>query len=96
MLFNLFFELTLQFLTPTHICIGDCLSSIIFYIFDDLKKGNNILKIVGCLFLSFGCLIFNEIIILNFCNLGKNKKYEISKRGEQSIESLCKEDDNNS
>ena len=96
MLFNLFFELTLQFLTPTHICIGDCFSSIIFYIFDDLKKGNNILKIVGYLFLSFGCLVFNEIIILNFCNLGKNTKYEISKRGEQSLESLCKEDDNNS
>ena len=95
MIFNIFFELTLQFLTPNHICIGDCLSSILLFIIDDLKKGNNILKIIGYLFLIFGCLIFNEFIILNFCNLEENTKYEISKRCNESYNNIQNEDQDN-
>ena len=95
MIFNIFFELTLQFLTPNHICIGDCLSSILLFIIDDLKKGNNILKIIGYLFLIFGCLIFNEFIILYFCNLEENTKYEISKRCNESYNNIQNEDQDN-
>lgn len=82
MLFNLFFELTLQFLTPTHTCIGDSFSSILIFLFDFQNNGNNIFRIVGYILLFFGCLVFNEFIILNVFNLNKNTKYEISKRGD--------------
>lgn len=78
--FNIFFELTLEYLTPTHTCIGDILFSILYFIWSFHQTKILILSIIGYILLFFSCVLFNEFIILNFCGLNENTKFEIDKR----------------
>ena len=78
--FNIFFELTLEYLTPTHTCIGDILFSILYFIWSFHPTKILILSIIGYILLFFACILFNEFIILNFCGLNENTKFEIDKR----------------
>ena len=68
---------------PIHSSMSDIISTfileLIFYNqYNSLSIAFGILSIISC-------LIYLEIIELNFCNLNKNIKKNISKRGEKEI-----------
>lgn len=103
--YNLFSRYSNYYLTPTHRTISDTLSTFILWIYlkikgniDNEEKGMEFIStIIGYIILIFGCLFYNEIIILRFCNLDYYTKLEISKRAvinELEIEEIIEEDDN--
>lgn len=51
--------------------------------FEDLKNRNKlILQVVGFVFLIFGIIIYNEIIVLPFCGLNKDTKKYLQKKNK--------------
>lgn len=81
----LLFFLTIKHFTPTHLAVSDIFASLIYWAAEfyynkqiefDLKR----LYLSGYIIVSFGGLVYNEIIILYCCNLEKNTKKEIRKR----------------
>ena len=79
--YNLFIELIIKDLSPTHTAISESISSIFIFIF--IHFSFNILNIIGYIFILIASLIFNEIIILNFFSLDKYTKNSISLRGDE-------------
>ena len=51
----------------------------------------SILKFIGYIFLIIACIIFNEIIICNFCEMNYNTIQQIEERGIEDV----KETNNN-
>ena len=75
---QMFVMITIFYFNPTMIGVCDYLS--IF--FEDLLFHFEWFKIIGYFLIIIGCFIYNELIILNFCNLEKNTKKYVNKRGD--------------
>jgi hypothetical protein len=78
--------LVIYYFTPFHFIISELISEYIYYTYDwlfgdsDYKVGNIILYSLIYLINLFFSLVFNEIIILNFCDLDFNTKIKIEQR----------------
>ena len=60
---------------------------------EEFSIQNYIMLLLGGVIISFMSLVYNEIIILNFCGLDKNTDIEIDKRGKKELEDDFGEDD---
>ena len=83
---NIGIWLSIYYFTPFHYIISELISEYIYYTYDWLfgknkyQAGNIILYSLIYLINLFFSLVFNEIIILNFCGLEFNTKIKIEKR----------------
>ena len=59
--------------------------SFFVFIFQENDFNYRIYYIIGCLIIILMALIYNEIIILNFCGLNRNTKNEITKRANKEF-----------
>ena len=86
-LFELGLWLTIYYFTLCHYIIFETLANIIDIIFSDkdYSKGQIISSIILYPILFFSILVFNEIIILNFCGLNYNTKREIMEREKYDL-----------
>ena len=82
--------LTVYYLTPNHFFISEYISEYAYYITNaiDIKEGfynevNIIVFSVSFIINFFCCLVFNEVIILNFCGLDYNTKKRILERVDE-------------
>ena len=84
LILNLLAILTNYYFNPNYRVVSDTFTDVINYFYIFTVFGENFYKwyiFVGNFILIFGILIFNEIIVLNFCDISKDTKYEIDKRG---------------
>ena len=93
--------LTIYYLSPMMLIVADIINIIISSIYETIinkgEKDKLIIYYIGCFILLIGSLIYNEIIILNFCGLNKNTTKYINKRQKKEILLLLKKDnDSNS
>ena len=83
---NIGIWLSIYYFSPFHYIISELISEYIYYTYDWLfgdsyyKAGNIILYSLIYLINLFLSLVFNEIIILNFCDLDFNTKIKIEQR----------------
>lgn len=78
----LFVFITIHLFTPTHRCMSDTLGTIVFWI------GSLIFQMtefdyytpIWYLLIMFSCLVYNDVLILNFCGLDQNTKKKITMR----------------
>ena len=86
MFYNIFQELTMKLLGPTHRIIIDGVFSILSVILSfilskiEFAVDNMILQILGHLSLVIGIVIYNEIIIIKICGLDVNTNKQIVER----------------
>lgn len=80
LLYNIFHELTLEHLGPTHRIIIDGVFSIISMIVPDNQNDYIIHQIIGHASLIIGIIIYNEIIIIKMCGLDVNTDKQIKER----------------
>ena len=91
--------LTMYYFSPCHYFIFETISDFIEYILNATYRGYNykveqlITFFILYPILIFAILVFNEVIILNFCGLNYNTKIKILERG---IEDIYNADDINS
>ena len=89
---------TVYYFTPCHFFISNYISEYIYYLMialsveDDFYSTSNIVIFSIIFFINlFCCLIFNEVIILNFWKLDYNTRKRIQERqSAESIESIEK------
>ena len=87
-IWNLGLWLTIYYLTPCHIFMSEYISEYIYYIQDvnnppnpKFYKTHNVVIFSIFAFINFCCcLVFNEVVILNFFNLDYNTKKRIQER----------------
>ena len=87
-IWNLGLWLTIYYLTPCHIFMSEYISEYIYYIQDvnnppnkEFYKTHNVVIFSIFAFINFCCcLVFNEVVILNFFNLDYNTKKRIQER----------------
>ena len=87
-IWNLGLWLTIYYLTPCHIFMSEYISEYIYYIQDvnnppnpKFYKTHNVVIFSIFAFINFCCcLVFNEVVILNFFNLDHNTKKRIQER----------------
>ena len=76
--------LTVKILTPVHFLTSDSLITvelnILFDYYNDKQLIDNPLFYIFSLITIFGCLVYNEILIINVCYLNYNTRKEIIKR----------------
>ena len=77
--------LTIIYLSPSHFLTSDSIITLELNIMLDCFKGNlfllkNPLFYILSLLTIFGCLVYNEIIILKICGLNHNTRKEILRR----------------
>ena len=84
---NLGIWLTIYYLTPCHYFISEYISEYIYYIQTALESDEEFYSTVNIVIFSIAyfinflcCLIFNEVFILNFCELDYNTKKRINER----------------
>ena len=86
-IYNIFIFATIEKTTSFHIMIVIIIGELAPYIkklfTSETSKMINIIFIIDLCFIFFITLIFNEIIILNFCGMQKNTKKFISYRAEE-------------
>lgn len=92
---------TLYLFTPTLFVMTDILSPILIWIINNIVNiikdymniniKESIFKFIGYIFLIIACIIFNEIIICNFCEMNYNTIQQIEERGIEDV----KETNNN-
>ena len=74
-------QLTIYFFTPCHFIISESISQIITTIIDGTIRDFDVAeKVIIYLFFTvilFAAFIYNEIFIINVCNLNKNTKKNI-------------------
>ena len=75
-----------------HVCFVNAVSWLIILIqYFILKKIHSLsiyIYIISFLIVIFGTLLFNEIIIINVCDLNKNTKAKILEREKEEIKQL--------
>ena len=86
-------QLTVYFFTPCHFIISESISQIITTIIDDetikdLSVFEKIIIYILFVIILFLAFIYNEIIIINACNLNKNTKKIISLRQLSETEEI--------
>jgi hypothetical protein len=87
-IWNLGIWLTIYYLTPCHTFMSEYISEYIYYIQDvnnppnkEFYKTHNVVIFSIVAFINFCCcLVFNEVVILNFCNLDYNTNKRIQER----------------
>ena len=86
-LLQTFSNLVIYYFSPILLMVTDSISPMLLWIVIILPKEEKIINIVfnslGYLISLFSSLIYNEIIILNFCGFNKYTKKYIEKRGEK-------------
>lgn len=87
---EIFILLTNFYFSPTMVLVSDYISAFAL----ELYRDNKWYKIIGYFILLVGCFVYNEIIIINFCNLNKFTKREISRRSikESHIQPFTEEE----
>ena len=87
---KIFILLTNFYFSPTMVSVSDYISAFAL----DLYSYNKWYKIIGYFILLVGCFVYNEIIIINFCDLNKFTKREISRRSikESQIKPFTEEE----
>ena len=83
--------LTLFYFSPILVMVTDIISPMLFWIAKTIEKGpvmpDVIIYPIGYIITLVSCLIYNEMIILNFWGLNKNtKKFVEYRQSEESIE----------
>ena len=88
---NIGIWLTIYYYTPFHFIISESISEYIYYTYDCFFTNSHydifdiIVYMIIYIINFFFSLVFNEIIILNFCNLSYNIKKNIEKREIEDI-----------
>lgn len=79
--------LTVYYLSPNHFFISEYISEYVYYITNAISVKEGFYNEVNIVIFSisfainfFCCLVFNEVIILNFCGLDYNTKKRINQR----------------
>lgn len=91
-LYNIFHQLILKHLGPTHRIISDGVFSIINVIIsisfekEEIVIYYIILQIIGHISLIIGIVMYNEIIIINMCGLDMNTVKEIRTRASTKVD----------
>ena len=96
--FNLFTLIALFYFSPTLIIITDLISPFLLWILivvtiEGLNNYEDILFQIGFLIILFSSLIYNGIIIFNFCGLNKNTKKFVNQRINKELEEIKKNKD---
>ena len=85
-------NLVVYYFSPTLLMVTDCISPMLLWLFltmpDEDRKINIIFNICGYIISLFSSLIYNEIIIFNFCDFNKNTKKYIEERQREELISL--------
>ena len=85
-------NLVIYYFTPTLLMVTDSIGPMLFWMAYELPKGekkiNIIFKFLGYFISLLSTLIYNEIIILNFCGFNENTKKYIEKRQNKELISL--------
>ena len=85
------------YFSPSLVIITDALDPFLCWIVDIIMDGGEIPDVVlypiGYTLLLFSALIFNEIIIFNFCGLNKNTKKFVNQRLDKEIKEIKKDQD---
>ena len=98
-IWNIGIMLTIYYFTPCHYFMSEYISEYIYYIVNAFNSNDEFYSAVNIAIFSiaffinfFCCLVFNEVIILNFCGLDYNTKKRIEERvSKDYTESLSKE-----
>ena len=91
-IYNIFHQLILKHLGPTHRIISDGVFSIINVIISFSSENQEIvvyyiiLQIIGHISLIIGIIIYNEIIIVKLCGLDVNTVKEIKDRASTKVD----------
>ena len=88
---NAFTFLTLFYFSPILVMVTDIISPMLFWIAKTIENGpimpDVVIYPIGYIITLISCLIYNEMIILNFYGLNKNtKKFVECRQNEESIE----------
>ena len=86
-IWNLGIWLTVYYLTPCHYFISEYISEYSYYIINAINGKEDFYSTINIIIISIGyfinffcCLIFNEVIIINYFGLEYNTKKKISQR----------------
>ena len=94
---NLLTLLALFYFSPTLIMITDIISPFLYWIALVIKDGGKmpevILNPIGYFIVLFSALIYNELIIFNFCGLNKNTKKFVNQRQNKELEDIKRNKD---
>ena len=90
--------LALFYFSPTLIIITDLISPFLLWIsivviIEGLNNYEELLFQIGFLIILFSSLIYNGIIIFNFCGLNKNTKKFVNQRINKELEEIKKNQD---
>ena len=92
-IWNLGFWLTIYYFSPCYNFISEYIAEYIFYILSAIKENDeyystlNIIIFSICYFINLFCIIiFNEVLILNFCGMDYNTKKRIQQRERNDSE----------
>ena len=87
--------LALFYFSPTLLVITNMLTPFIAWIIKSIKYGvkipDDVLYPIGYLIVIFFALIYNEIIIFNFCGLNKNTKKFVNQRLDKEVKEIKKD-----
>ena len=82
--------LVLIYFSPILLLVTNILIPILFWVVELIEGETSLIEIIiypiGYMIILIGTLIYNEIIILNFCDLNKNTKKFVKQR--QNVESV--------
>ena len=89
-IFHLLTLLILFYFTPIFLCISEIISPFLFWIVQTIEKNTNtkfeiVIYPIGYTIVLFSSLVYNEIIIFNFCGLNKNTKKCVNERMDEEI-----------
>ena len=95
---NLLTLLSLFYFSPTLIMIIDIISPFLLWIAMVIKEDRNkleelVLNPIGYLIVFFAAIIYNEIIIFNFCGLNKNTRKFVNQRINEELNEIKKNKD---
>ena len=96
---NLGIWLTIYYLTPCHYFISEYISEYIYYIQNAIDSNEEFYRTINIVIFSiayfinfFCCLVFNEVIILNFWGLDYNTNKRINERIQNESKETPKDD----
>jgi len=103
---QVFIMLTVYYYSPALFALSDIISPLFswlqkcFQSDNQIKEGREVIyylfNSLGYLVILIGAIIYNELIICNFCGLNEYTKIFIDKRGKKEfIEDGCEEEDGN-
>ena len=88
--------LALFYFSPTLIMVTDIISLLLFWVALTIRSGEVTTEVyfypIGYVIVLFSALIYNEIIIFNFCDLNKNTKKYVNKRLDLEIKEMQRSD----